>query len=121
MLGHLPGMKFRSRLLPFYMGNFISNSYQMLLCRLTRSFFLCASSFACGAYVALLPNPMVEFGTTEDVGRRMGMFMTIFALGALAGPPISGAINAVTGGFEAVGYYAGMCSLITPFGTGKYI
>jgi len=33
--------------------------------------------------------------------------MSILALGALAGPPISGAINAATGGFKVVGYYAG--------------
>jgi hypothetical protein len=51
---------------------------------------------------------MVEFGKTEDVGRRMGMLMTILSLGALAGPPLSGAINSATGGFEAVGYFAGM-------------
>lgn len=49
----------------------------------------------------------MEFGDTEDVGRRVGMFMSILALGALAGPPISGAINTATGGFAAVGYYAG--------------
>jgi hypothetical protein len=39
------------------------------------------------------------------------MFMSIFSLGALAGPPISGAINTATGGFEAVGYYAGRSEL----------
>lgn len=33
--------------------------------------------------------------------------MSIIAIGALVGPPISGAINAATGGFEAVGYFAG--------------
>jgi MFS transporter, MCT family, solute carrier family 16 (monocarboxylic acid transporters), member 10 len=46
-------------------------------------------------------------GDTSDVGRRIGMFMSILALGALGGPPISGAINTATGGFEAVGWYAG--------------
>jgi MFS transporter, MCT family, solute carrier family 16 (monocarboxylic acid transporters), member 10 len=64
--------------------------------------------FTCGAYVALLPNPMIEFGETADVGRRIGMFTTIFAAGALVGPPISGAIYVATGGFETVGYYAGL-------------
>lgn len=49
----------------------------------------------------------MEMGGTGDVGRRIGMFMSILALGALAGPPISGAINTATGGFQAVGYYAG--------------
>ena len=50
---------------------------------------------------------MMAFGDTKDVGRRLGMFMSILSLGALAGPPISGAINTATGGFEVVGYYAG--------------
>ena len=50
----------------------------------------------------------MELGPTEDLGRRMGMFMSIFALGALGGPPISGAIRTASGGFEAVGYYAGI-------------
>lgn len=49
----------------------------------------------------------MAMGTAHDVGRRVGMAMTIFAMGALAGPPISGAINAGTGGYKAVGYYAG--------------
>jgi len=60
-----------------------------------------------GSYVSLLANPTMALGDTKDVGRRLGMFMSIFSLGALAGPPISGAINTATGGFEAVGYYAG--------------
>ena len=47
------------------------------------------------------------FGEIEDVGRRVGMALTILASGALAGPPISGAINSATGGFKAVGYFAG--------------
>lgn len=49
----------------------------------------------------------MALGDTKDVGRRLGMFMSILSLGALAGPPISGAINTATGGFEDVGYYAG--------------
>jgi hypothetical protein len=35
------------------------------------------------------------------------MFMSILSIGALAGPPISGAISTATGGFKDVGYYAG--------------
>jgi len=34
--------------------------------------------------------------------------MTIMSFGALAGPPISGAINTSTGGYKDVGIYAGM-------------
>ncbi|KAG6872973.1 hypothetical protein C0995_004512 [Termitomyces sp. Mi166 len=64
-------------------------------------------TFSSGAYVSLLANPIMSLGVTDDLGRRIGMFMSIFALGALAGPPISGAINTASGGFEVVGYYAG--------------
>lgn len=63
--------------------------------------------FCSGTYVALLSNPMMDIGGEGDVGRRVGMFMSITALGAVAGPPISGAINAGTGGYQGVGYYAG--------------
>ena len=58
---------------------------------------------------------MMAFGDTKDVGRRLGMFMSIFSLGALAGPPISGAINTATGGFEVVGFYAGEERACLPF------
>ena len=47
-------------------------------------------------------------GDTEDVGRRLGMSMSILSIGALAGPPISGAISTTAGGFKDVGYYAGL-------------
>jgi MFS family permease len=68
--------------------------------------------FSSGAYVSLLSNPIMDMGDTGDVGRRSGMFMSILALGALAGPPISGAISSATGNFKAVGYYAGTTVLI---------
>jgi MFS transporter, MCT family, solute carrier family 16 (monocarboxylic acid transporters), member 10 len=53
----------------------------------------------------------MAFGETADVGRRVGLCWTVLTFGALIGPPISGAINSATGGFEAVGYFAGMYSL----------
>ncbi|KAI0050386.1 MFS general substrate transporter [Auriscalpium vulgare] len=62
---------------------------------------------ASGVYGGLLAAPMMAFGATTDVGRRTGLFMTIMSLGSLAGPPISGAINEASGGFKAVGIYAG--------------
>ena len=46
-------------------------------------------------------------GETGDVGRRIGMLFSTSAIGALVGTPIAGAINRGTGGYEAVGYYAG--------------
>lgn len=50
----------------------------------------------------------MDMGDTEDVGRRLGMFVSILSIGALAGPPISGAISTATGGFKDVGFYAGL-------------
>jgi len=63
--------------------------------------------FCSGAYVSLLPAPLMMMGDMHDAGRRSGIAMTGVALGAVAGPPISGAIAQATGGFKAVGYYAG--------------
>ena len=63
--------------------------------------------FSTGAYVAIFLGAVFELGPVEEVGRRTGIVLTIASLGALAGPPISGAINAATGGYPAVGGYAG--------------
>ncbi|KAI0747288.1 MFS general substrate transporter [Irpex lacteus] len=68
---------------------------------------------ASGVFVSLLAAPIVEMGETHDVGVRMGMYFTVLALGALAGPPISGAINQSTGGYKDVGYYAGSAVLVS--------
>ncbi|OJA11207.1 hypothetical protein AZE42_05765 [Rhizopogon vesiculosus] len=46
-------------------------------------------------------------GDIKDAGRRAGMFMTLCAFGAIAGPPISGALISPTKGFVYTGYYAG--------------
>ncbi|KIO04217.1 hypothetical protein M404DRAFT_26422 [Pisolithus tinctorius Marx 270] len=63
--------------------------------------------FASGTYVSLLLAPPMAMGDVGDVGRRVGMFLTIAALGTLVGTPISGAINARTGDFKDSGLYAG--------------
>ena len=63
--------------------------------------------FGSGSYISLLCNPLMDMGDTGDVGGRVGMFLSIMSMGALAGPPISGVIITATGGFEAVGLYAG--------------
>lgn len=71
--------------------------------------------FASGTYVSLLLAPPMAMGDVGDVGRRVGMFLTIAALGTLVGTPISGAINARTGDFKDSGFYAGgavMCSVL---------
>ncbi|KAG1868529.1 MFS general substrate transporter [Suillus subluteus] len=69
--------------------------------------------FSTGGYLALFTVVAVEMGTIEDAGRRVGMFMSLAAFGAIAGPPISGAISTASGGFVDAGYYAGgiiMCA-----------
>ncbi|TFK91772.1 MFS general substrate transporter [Polyporus arcularius HHB13444] len=65
-----------------------------------------------GVYVSLLAAPIVRMGKTHDVGVRVGMSMTLIAIGAVAGPPISGAINDATGGFKFVGVYAGSAVML---------
>ncbi|KAJ6497556.1 major facilitator superfamily domain-containing protein [Mycena sanguinolenta] len=63
--------------------------------------------FSSGAYISSFTLPMYSLGDLADVGRRSGMAMTLTAIGAMAGPPISGAISTTAGGYSAVGYYAG--------------
>jgi MCP family monocarboxylic acid transporter-like MFS transporter 10 len=60
-----------------------------------------------GAMMTLMGAPMMALGESADVGRRTGMYFTVLSLGALAGPPISGAINHATRGYTAVGIFAG--------------
>ncbi|KIK92799.1 hypothetical protein PAXRUDRAFT_553782 [Paxillus rubicundulus Ve08.2h10] len=69
--------------------------------------------FSCGAYVSLQLCPVMAMGGIGDVGRRTGMFMSLAAFGAVAGPPISGAIDSATGGFKGVGLYAGGVVLLS--------
>ncbi|KAI0718723.1 MFS general substrate transporter [Cerioporus squamosus] len=60
-----------------------------------------------GIFVAIMAQPLVRMGKVTEVGMRTGMAFTFMSFGALAGPPISGAIFDHTGKFENVGYYAG--------------
>ncbi|KAF9269038.1 MFS general substrate transporter [Marasmius fiardii PR-910] len=69
--------------------------------------------FSSGAFISAYILPVYSMGEIDDVGRRTGMVMSTSAIGALVGPPISGAINDASGGFEAVGYYAGSMILIS--------
>jgi MCP family monocarboxylic acid transporter-like MFS transporter 10 len=63
--------------------------------------------FASGVVVSLQAVPLMMMGDMTDVGRRSGTLFTVLSIGALVGPPISGAIAAATGDFKAVGFYAG--------------
>ncbi|KAI9459459.1 MFS general substrate transporter [Lactarius psammicola] len=68
-----------------------------------------------GAMTTPLPVPMMALGESTDVGHRTGMFFTIVSLGALVGTPISGAINLSTGGYTAVGVFAGCSVMVAVF------
>lgn len=63
---------------------------------------------ASGSFISLLTVPIAAFGDTSDVGRRTGLYQSILALGAIAGPPISGAIADATGDYKDVGLFAGV-------------
>lgn len=72
------------------------------------------------AFVSSFNMPLYDMGEMGDVGRRIGTVMMFSAVGALVGPPISGAILNKTGGLEAVSYYAGEfrvlpCLVFFPF------
>jgi MCP family monocarboxylic acid transporter-like MFS transporter 10 len=58
-------------------------------------------------FISLLPLPLLSLGKPNEVGERSGRLFTIIAFGALCGPPISGAIQKATDGWEIVGVYAG--------------
>ncbi|CAE6362960.1 unnamed protein product [Rhizoctonia solani] len=67
----------------------------------------CIYGGSLGFFTGMWPMPVSTMGSVDDVGRRTGMLMSIVTIGALAGPPSSGAIRDATGNFEYVGYYAG--------------
>ncbi|KAN0141818.1 MFS general substrate transporter [Lactarius tabidus] len=77
------------------------------------SLFTLAGTYgaASGAMVTLMGAPMMALGDSADVGRRTGMYFSIISVGALAGPPISGAIELTTGRYIGVGIFAG-CSVM---------
>ncbi|TFK95900.1 MFS general substrate transporter [Pterulicium gracile] len=71
--------------------------------------------FGSGAYVATFLGAVFDLGPVEEAGQRTGLVLTIGALGALAGPPTSGAIYEASGGYPALGGYAGAISFLGVF------
>ncbi|KAJ3981089.1 major facilitator superfamily domain-containing protein [Lentinula detonsa] len=63
--------------------------------------------FMYGSFVSGLLLPVYELEEITNAGQRTGMIMSIGAIGALFGIPISGEIIKASKGFEVVGYYAG--------------
>ncbi|KAK7460507.1 hypothetical protein VKT23_009227 [Stygiomarasmius scandens] len=76
---------------------------------------ICLYGFSSGAFVGLFPVPVAALGELSDFGSRAGMQMTLMALGALTGPPISGAILHLHDDFRPVGIYAGSTILLSVF------
>ena len=70
-------------------------------------------SLSSATWVTAFQLPAYALGDVEDAGRRVGMMMTIASLGALAGPPVSGALNRATGGYAVTGWYAGSMMLLS--------
>ncbi|KAH8823531.1 major facilitator superfamily domain-containing protein [Flagelloscypha sp. PMI_526] len=66
-----------------------------------------------GTFISTFMLPLYSMGAMEDMGRRQGMVSTIVAMGALAGPPISGAIYEASGGYVFLGVYAGSITLLS--------
>lgn len=64
------------------------------------------SSLASGAYITTFVVPIYGFGEMKDVGKRIGMSMTVGSFAALAGPPIAGALIK-SFGYSAAGYFGG--------------
>lgn len=54
--------------------------------------------------------PLSSMGSLDDIGVRIGMVCAVLSVGDLIGPPISGTIRVATGGYVAVGIYAGKFS-----------
>ncbi|KLO12043.1 MFS general substrate transporter [Schizopora paradoxa] len=67
----------------------------------------CFYGISSGAFVGLFPLGAASLGDIASVGRRTGEQMTIMAIGALLGPPVSGAILDDANSFKPVGIYAG--------------
>lgn len=58
-------------------------------------------------YVAGFVSPIYMLGDTSDIGRRVGMFLLIAAVGSICGPQLTEAIHNTGRGFEGLGLYAG--------------
>ncbi|KAF9053323.1 major facilitator superfamily domain-containing protein [Panaeolus papilionaceus] len=69
--------------------------------------------FASSAFVSSFNIPVYAMGEMGDIGRRLGTVFIFTGVGALIGPPISGAINRATGGVQAVSYYAGTAVVVS--------
>lgn len=56
----------------------------------------------------MITAPIINMGKSiEDVGVKTGVTLSLITIGAVTGTPISGRIQAHSGGFHHVGYYAG--------------
>ncbi|EIW66391.1 hypothetical protein TREMEDRAFT_35282 [Tremella mesenterica DSM 1558] len=64
-----------------------------------------------GMYVSLLGPSVSQLGDHSDLGRRVGMILSLTSLGCLIGPPVSGALLKQSG-LKGVSYFAGITVLV---------
>lgn len=74
--------------------------------------FILNFRFTSGTWIALIGSIIGQMGGIEDMGRRIGVTNTIAGIGTLCGPPISGLFESTALGYTAVGYFAGMHSMV---------
>lgn len=80
-------------------------------------FFAGIYGFFSGSIISLLAVCMSQVPKDpKTVGTYMGMGMFVCSLGALASPPINGALIADYGGFSQAAIFSGLVSLVGTFG-----
>ncbi|KAH6902769.1 hypothetical protein BKA70DRAFT_1404603 [Coprinopsis sp. MPI-PUGE-AT-0042] len=65
-----------------------------------------------GSLRLILDRLQFEFGNTVGIGSQAGKVLIPLGLGAIAGPPVPGAVLSASGGFDAVGYHAGTMAFL---------
>ncbi|KIK60719.1 hypothetical protein GYMLUDRAFT_225744 [Collybiopsis luxurians FD-317 M1] len=61
-----------------------------------------------GPFASLVSVPVLDLGEKDQVGRRIGILMSISGTAMLVGAPVSGALSKISGP-HAMGFYAGKC------------
>lgn len=73
--------------------------------------------FSSGGVIGLGPSLIATISPIREIGFRMGVFMAFTSVGALAGPPIAGAIlSADNGSYRFVALFSGLCFILATIG-----
>lgn len=88
---------------------FISAMYGSVLfhspLHLQLKYLLCSISI--GPFASLVSSPVLDLGERDQLGRRIGILMSMVGIAMLVGSPISGAVDKSRGPIP-MGLYAGM-------------